>query len=82
MAWCLIKRQIRLHGTVLSEAQGQLYLYLYKPIVVKRERENLLFAELDTPRIMMHSVNNLSLYFVKCIMMNFIACILHQILLG
>jgi len=28
MVWLLIEQWIRLHGVVLSEAQGQLYLYL------------------------------------------------------
>jgi len=27
MAWCIVKDRICLHGTVLSQAQEQLYLY-------------------------------------------------------
>jgi len=30
MVWCLIKHRIRLHGVVLSYAQGQLYVYLHE----------------------------------------------------
>jgi hypothetical protein len=29
MAWCLMKHRINLHGMVVSQVQGQLYIYLY-----------------------------------------------------
>jgi len=36
MAWCLIKHRIRLHGVVLSQAQGQLYFYFTSTLLLLR----------------------------------------------